>query len=338
MPAFGRGKGDVAGVAARKPKHREASSSTIACNNMASLSKDAPVDPVWRWATAAAVLIAAALLGLFYYWFAVANRYTIFLYGHTARGIPLTQPFDAITRSRYWMGGLVATAIVMMGYVGLLWALGRIAVFRDSSFRPPCWWRVWFICAPLLLVGIPAITMTINQPTLPPFLALACVVSTLAGLAVALLPGEWAAERPRDLAWLAADGAGLIPILLLVKAVELPVRGVSVPVGTGQGFALTGLLLSMAWLAVMTAMRIWRRRSIPGWPALLVAGLALSYMVLPLVHFVLAAPPGHRYISTASNFFAFNPALQLLILAIAAAISYSTTRVRRRLAAPGVSR
>lgn len=57
-------------------------------------------------------------------------------------------------------------------------------------------------------IGIPAVTMTMNSPTLPPVLAAACAAATLLGLAVAPLPGKWAAERPLDLMWLVADGVG----------------------------------------------------------------------------------------------------------------------------------
>ena len=64
--------------------------------------------------------------------------------------------------------------------------------------------------------------MTLNTPTLPLRLASACVIATLAGLALALLPGEWAARRPANLLWLALDGMGLAPILLLLRSVELP--------------------------------------------------------------------------------------------------------------------
>ncbi len=301
---------------------------------MESQSKHVSVDHVWRRSAAPAVLITAVVLSLFYYWFGIADRYAIFLYGHTARGIPLAEPFDAMTRSRYWMAALVAAGLVMVGYVAVLWALGRIAVMRHNRLRPPVWWRVWLVCAPFILVGIPAITMTVNQPTLPPALAAACVAATLAGLAVALLPGAWAVERPRDLAWLVVDGAGLIPILILFKAVELPARGISLSVRASAGAALGGLVLSVAWLAAMTGLRLWRRAPIPSWPALLAAGVALSYLFLPLVHHVLATPPGFRYITTASNFFAFDAALQLLILAITASLAYAVTRLRRRLA-PG---
>ena len=98
------------------------------------------------------------------------------------------------------------------------------------------------LCALPLIVGIPAITMTRNTPTLPLGLAAACVVATLAGLALALLPGEWAARRPVDLTWLAFDGLGLMPILLLLRSVELPGRGVSVSMPLAVLFAIGGLL------------------------------------------------------------------------------------------------
>ena len=45
-----------------------------------------------------------------YYWFAVANRYVIFLHAHLD-----ATPFDDVTRSRYWIAGLVASGIVMVG-------------------------------------------------------------------------------------------------------------------------------------------------------------------------------------------------------------------------------
>ena len=150
----------------------------------------------WGPALAAAVPIVLFVLGLFYHWFAIADRYAIFLYGHVAPGISLAQPFDAMTRSRYWMAGLVAAGAVMVIYTAINWVLGRIANRRGQNYRPPAWWRVWALCALPVIVGIPVITMTRNTPTLPLGLAVACVIATLAGLALALLPGEWAARRP----------------------------------------------------------------------------------------------------------------------------------------------
>jgi hypothetical protein len=121
------------------------------------------------------------------------------------------------------------------------WLRGHVTAWRKKQFVPSTWWQVWVLVAIPISIGIPAITMTVNSPTLPPVLAAACVVATLLGLAVALLPGKWAAERPLDLIWLVADSLGLMPALLLLRAVELPGRGVSVGHSVAWLFAMGGL-------------------------------------------------------------------------------------------------
>ncbi len=284
----------------------------------------------WRAALAWAAPILSGVLALFYYWFAVADRYAIFLYGHATTNIPPTQPFDTVTSSRYWMAGLVAAGAVLVGYSGGLWFAGRIAAGRRRAFTPPTGWRVWVLCALPLAVGVPAITMTVNAPTLPLGLAAACAAATLAGLAVAVWPGEWAAQRPLDLAWLAVDGLGLVPALIFVRAIELPGRGLSVTPALAWGAALGGSLAGLIWLGVVSALRAWRRRPVPDAGAVLLAGLALSYLWLPLVHYLIASPPEYRYITTASNFFALAPAVQALALAIAVAQAWGITALRRR--------
>jgi hypothetical protein len=57
--------------------------------------------------------------------------------------------------------------------------------------------------------------------------------------------------------------------------------------------------------------------------------LALSYLLLPLIHHLLATPPGYRYISTASNFFAFNLFVQAFAVAVAAGLAAGATGGRR---------
>lgn len=275
-----------------------------------------------------AVPISLLILALFYYWYAVADRYAIFLYGHQAPGIPLTTPFDEVTRSRYWMTGLVAAGGVMVLYALANWLLGRVAAWRGRAYRPPVWWRVWVTAAAPLSLGIPAITMTVNQPTLPAGLAAACAAVTLAGLALALAPGAWAAQRPCELLWLAADGAGLMPTLLLLRAVELPARGV-IGAALAYPLALGGTLAGAAWLLVMSGLRARRRRVSPGAGPLLAAGLCLSYLLMPLVHYLVAGPVTVRYISTASNFFAFGPIVQWLVFCTAALLAFWITRLRR---------
>jgi hypothetical protein len=283
--------------------------------------------PSWQPAFYSAVPISLLLLGLFYYWFGVANRYDIFLYGHTAKGISITQPFDVLTSSRYWMAGLVGSGIVMVFYTAVHLLLARL----QKQYRAPAWWHVWVLCLPAVLVGIPVIAMTVNSPTLPPLLALACVAATLAGLALALLPAEIATQKPSELLWLTLDGAGLMPCLMFIHAVELPGQGLSISQTAAFIYAAGGTLCSAVWLAIVTGLRKWRQRPQMSARALLAAGLCFTYLLLPLTHYVFATPVDHRYISAASNFFASSPALQGLTFVIAAGLAGGFSLLRKRL-------
>ena len=285
----------------------------------------------WKRPFLAATIISIFILVMFYYWFGIANRHSIFLYGHVTVGIPSAQPFDEMTRSRYWMAGLVASGMVMLGYITINWLLGRIAVRQGTTYAPPAWWHVWLIAAIPITIGIPAITMTVNEPTLPPLLAASCVIATLLGLIVALFPGKWAAERPMALVWLIADGFGLMPALLLLRVIELPGRGLSVSPTVVWIFSIGSIVGGIVWLSVMTWLRIWQQQDMPRFLALLLSGFGWSYLLMPVVHYWLATPPAYRYISTASNFFAFEPGVQILTFAVALGLAWGTTIFRRKI-------
>ena len=142
----------------------------------------------WRLALSHALPIGARVVGLFYFWFAVADRYAIFFYDHLGAG-----PFDPITVSRYLMAGPVAGGFVLVIYVLVGWTAGRLAVQRGGDYRPPYWWQVWTVYSLPVLLLVSAITATQNAPVLPWSLAVACAGMTLANLALALLPGSLAA-------------------------------------------------------------------------------------------------------------------------------------------------
>lgn len=152
---------------------------------------------------------------------------------------------------------------------------------------------------------------------------------TSIGLALALAPGSLAVQRPVDLGWLMFDGVGLMPGLLLLRAVELPSRGlVSVP--TAYLIALGGTFAGAVWLGVMTGLRAWQRRASLGASNLFIAGLCLSYLLMPLAHHLLFTPADYRYISASSNFFAGNICVQLVFFFIAAILAIGITRLRQK--------
>ena len=278
----------------------------------------------WRPTLLFSTAISLFILGLFYYWFAVADRYTIFLYGHLG-----ATPFDTVTSSRYWMSGLVACGAVMLLYVTANWLIGRLAALRHRPYHPPAWRHIWAFSLPALAIGIPAITMTLNSPTLTPSLAAACVLATLIGLALALAPGGMASRRPMDLIWLVFDGLGLMPSLLLLRTLELPSRGL-IALPTALIASVGGTIAGAVWLLVMTRLRAWRRKPTPRAHELCVAGLCLSYLLMPLAHHLLVTPAEYRYITTGANFLAYNLPLQLTAFLVAGALSRGATRLRAR--------
>lgn len=119
--------------------------------------------------------------------------------------------------------------------------------------------------------------------------------------------------------------------MLLLRALELPGRGLSISRSTAYLVAGGSVTAGLLWLGIMTVARIRLRRPAPGAGALLLVGLALSYLLVPLFHHLFATPPGYRYITTASNFFAWNPLLQLAAFCVVALMAAGITWGRRRL-------
>ena len=275
--------------------------------------------PAWL-DTIAAAPIVLFVLGMYVYWFGIANRYLVFLYDHLGLG-----PFDVETRSRYWMAGFVTTGYVMVGYVSANWTLARLAAWRGWSYHPPSWHRVWRFCSAPLILGIPTITMTMSWPTLPPLDAVLSALAALLGLALALWPSELAAGRPVDLLWLALDGATLLPVLGLLRVAELALGETS--------------HARLALLAVPISIHRVGRHDVAAalaWPPtapprqVLALGVAQTYLLFPALHNWSTWRSGHRYITSAFNLFPHSVLFQIAILALAAALVWGTVCWRNR--------
>jgi hypothetical protein len=109
----------------------------------------------------------------------------------------------------------------------------------------------------------------------------------------------------------------------------LPGRGLASDTAAWS-LAGAGVAVGVIWLGLIS---VWRARSRPPMEAasLFLSGLALTYLLLPLAHHWLLTPPHFRYISSASNFFAFHPAIQLLVLCVAASLAFAAVQFQRRL-------
>lgn len=275
----------------------------------------------WKAPLAHAISVSLFEIGLFYYWFGIADRYAIFLYGHYGAG-----PFDGPTLSRYRMTGLVASGAVLVLYGTANWFAARLAGVFYRRHIVPEWWRVWVLCIPPLGVALPLIMTTVNWPTMPLSVALASTAVALGSLPLALVPGRLAAEDLGELIWLTLAGLGLTPSLLLLRAVEvadkmLPGRALSVALWSTLAGA--GWTLAVAWLHARRRGRYWKMAD------LLVSALCLAYLIGPLAHYLLFTPPDYRYITVAANFFAQSPLIQLICFFVLAVLAGAAVWVQK---------
>ncbi len=267
----------------------------------------------------------ALTLALFYYWFAVADRYKVFLYYHDF--VSDTSPFSEVTSSRYWMTGLVAGGMVMVLYSGVSWLLRRLV----RGYNPPAWWRVWMIGSVPLLVGILLITMTANTPTLPASKAVQVTLVAVAGTGLALWPGKIAAARPRRLFLLCVDGWGMAAVLFIISMLERFER-ISEIRGGWPLFVFVGSLTGAVVLLLGTSgIRIWRRASIPSAVELFLSGICIAYLLLPMIHH-LCMTDGYYYITDSDNFFPKSWWFRGVGWLIAVMVAVGVTRLRTSLA------
>lgn len=275
----------------------------------------------WKPALIHAVLISLFEIGLFYYWFGVANRYAVFLYGHYG-----AEPFDNPTLSRYQMTGLVASGAVLVLYGMANWFIANLAEVIYRRYIVPEWWRVWMLCVPPLGIALPLIMMTVNWPTLPLPVALASTAVALGSLPLALVPGRLAVEDLGELAWRTLVGLGLTPSLLLLRAVELTDKmpaGIAIGIAMGSTLAGAGWSLAVAWFHSQRRGRCWKMTD------LLISTLCLAYLIGPLAHYLLFTPPDYRYITVAANFFAQSPVVQVVCFFILTALAWSIARFQK---------
>ena len=250
--------------------------------------------------------VIVTLLGLVYYWFAVADRYHIFLYNHLE-----ATPFDSFTISRYLMTGFVASGVIVVFHTAICWCVGSLARILHQSYAPPSGLAIWLLCLPFLALGIPAITMTVNNPTLPASIASGCAVTAVIGLALALSPGNLAAQHPNRLLCTGLAGGGFVPMLLFFRAIELPSRDLLAN-SSALMFAGGSILVAIGW-RVGCILCSWRfKTTLPSPLATICAAFIITYLFLPLLHYLFLTPPAFHYITSGSNFFALTLPVQVM--------------------------
>lgn len=272
-----------------------------------------------------AVLVSILITSAYYYWFSAADRNYLFLYGHFGWG-----PFHSITAGRYWMTALVLSAFIALLYIAFNLLLRLIFLMLKKNYNLPSWKRVWLMSQPAIAAGIPLIIMNVNHPVMPLSITVKCVIAASAGLGLGLYTSEMFMRDAKKFLIISLAGTALVPPLMLVRALELPSKGIltmqsAILISTGS------ILLSVLFLIIVTF--IYRSKNIkPGKSyEIALSGLFYAYLVLPMLHYLFATPPGRPYITSSDNFFPDSFYLKILTWAVVFLIAYLTGKLRANL-------
>ncbi|MFH1119126.1 MAG: hypothetical protein V1775_04835 [Bacteroidota bacterium] len=247
------------------------------------------------WILSALILLIS--MGVYIYLFGFADRNIVFLYGHMG----LT-PFDSMTAGRYWMAGFV-----LSGFLTLLYLIVRLAIRAVFRALDILWVAVVKYLWLPIFTGVVVIMMTSGTPRLPFSIAISSALALLTGIMTGFsVADDLISDFRSGLAYM-VTALGLVPFLLLFRVLELPEKGI-VETNVSIMIAILTLVAGFVWLLV--SFRVFRQQR-PDPVSVIKGALASGYVGLPVVHYLLATPPGIPYITSSDNFFADNMLLRV---------------------------
>jgi hypothetical protein len=258
------------------------------------------------------------LLSILAYWylFAIADRKAVFLYEHLG-----SEPFDQMTVGRYWMAGLILSGCLAMIYffAKLLMRL----IYKELQLNKL---KILIFSSCILFPATCVIMMNGKHPVMPLDIALSSAIALIIGLALGLNYVDLLFKKTKTTLITTIYAAGIVPILILFRVIELPAKGI-LNEKTALLIFLSVLISGFLWLSL--ANRFTRKFRIH-MKDTLTAGFFAAYVVLPMIHYLIATPKGYPYISSSDNFFPDSYLLRIVNWISVTAIVILADKLRKR--------
>lgn len=235
-------------------------------------------------------------------------------------------PFDLFTTSRHWMTGLVVSGIVLIAYTIVNLFIKRSR--RGHQLQD--WQIIWKYSCLILALPLLGILTFMGKPSMPVLLSLWIIIILFTGLRLALYTSNFIVTNFRQSIWLFFDGLALAPILtVLSPSIAYGLRRSSL-----QGIfiiilPLVVIGLGLFWFWIMTILLKRFRQPYPSLVNTFLSGLTMSYLLLPLLHYVGSRPGYVRYITNSENFIPNNFWLQILAFLVATGMIWLVGRWRK---------
>ncbi len=239
------------------------------------------------------ILITIISLGVYLYLFDYADRRIVFLYEHIG-----LKPFDRMTTGRYWM-----TGFVLSGFLTFLYLIAQLISRFIIKMEKIYWVTIIKLSWIPLILGIVIITMTLGEPKMTLSIAISSATALMIGFSVA---DDLIMNFKSTITYL-ITGLGLVPFLVLFRALELPGKGI-LTLNISILVVVISIVCGFLWLLI--ANRLFIKHKAP--LIKVIKGiLAISYLGLPVFHYLIATPKGIPYITSSDNFFADNIVLRI---------------------------
>jgi hypothetical protein len=242
--------------------------------------------------------ISILSLCVYLYLFGYADRKIVFLYEHLSLA-----PFDKMTTGRYWMAGFV-----LSGFLTVLYLVVQLFLKFVLKSEPMSWKPILKLTAIPLITGVVLIIMTTGEPKLTFVIAISSALALISGTAIGFSVSDDLIENLKSTFIYLFIGVGLVPFLILFRALELPGKGI---ITVGMSIIVTATLFvgSFCWLLIFYRLFSSHR---PGTINVIKGAVLIGYLGLPCLHYLFATPKAIPYITSANNFFAENIVLRLI--------------------------
>lgn len=250
---------------------------------------------------------------MYYYAFAVADRNTFFLYGHLG-----FKPLDDITVGRYWMTGFVFSGFVSVPALIMFLAFRMISHRTGSLNIVLSPYRILFFSYVPLVPVLFLIIMFAGTRVLPSLIFLYVLISVFAGLFLVIITASHLVLSPDFFLYELIIASGLVPFILLSRAVELPSKGI---MSSSDAWLIAALSLWFSFLWLWVFYFAFRKKKLNPFYITVISFFA-AYVMLPVLHFMSRVPSGMPYITASSNFFADNMLLRTFVLILAVSIVF----------------
>lgn len=267
------------------------------------------------------ILVTVISLGIYFYLFGCADRKIVFLYEH----LGLT-PFDRMTRGRYWMTGLV-----LSGFMTILYLITRLILRFTIKPEKISWEKIVKFSLIPLIIGVVLIIMTLGEPKLTFLIAISSVLALIIGISIGFSVIDDLIKDYRPTIIYLIFGLGLVPFLLLFRALELPEKGI-LAMNTSILVIVISIVGGFFWLLI--SYRIFKHNR-PRLTNVIKGTLAIGYIGLPLLHYLIATPKGIPYITASENFFAENMILRITNWILLILIVFSVDKLSKRIMPSG---